>query len=59
MIPLFFIVLTLAGYLGGCLNTHPNGLIFKQLANVNVLKAFIDPYIFLCEIILFVKAKSV
>ena len=35
----FFIALTLAGSLGRCLNTRPNGLVFKQLprdpANVN------------------------
>ena len=34
-----FIALTLAGSLGRCLNTRPNGLVFKQLprdpANVN------------------------
>ena len=34
-----FIALTLAGYLGRCINTRPNGLVFKQLprdpANVN------------------------
>ena len=34
-----FIALALAGSLGGCLNTRPNGLVFKQLArdpaNVN------------------------
>ena len=35
----WFIALTLAGSLGRCLNTRPNGLVFKQLpqdpANVN------------------------
>ena len=34
-----FIAFTLARSLGGCLNTQPNGLVFKQrpwdLANVN------------------------
>ena len=44
-----FIALTLAGPLGRCLNTQPNGLVFKQLpldpANVNAWKNMCDPYI--------------
>ena len=43
-----FIALTLAGSLGRCLNTRPNGLVFKQLprdpANVNEWKNMCDPY---------------
>ena len=42
-----FIALLLAGSLGRCLKTRPNGLLFKQLprelANVNACKTC-DPY---------------
>ena len=44
-----FIGLTLAGSLGRCLNSRPNGLMFKQLprdpANINAWKNMCDPYI--------------
>ena len=44
-----FIVLTLARSPGRCLNTRPNGLVFKQLPrdpeNVNTRKNVCDPYI--------------
>ena len=44
-----FIALTLVWSLGRCLNTGPNGLVFKQLprdpANVNAWKNMCDPYI--------------
>ena len=43
-----FIALTLAGSLGRCLNTRPNGFVFKQLprdpANVNAWKNMCAPY---------------
>ena len=45
----FFIVLTLAGSFGRCVNIRPDGLMFKQLhlnpANVNAYKSMYDPYI--------------
>ena len=49
-----FIALTLAGSLGRCLNTQPNGLVFKQLpqdpANVNAWKNMCYSYIISCDI---------
>ena len=52
-----FIALTLAWSLGRCLNTRPNGLVFKQLprdpANVNAWKNMYDPYNhYLCQILI-------
>ena len=44
---------TLAGSFGRCLNTRPDGLVFKQLprdpANVNARKNMCDPYTHLCN----------
>ena len=50
-----FIALTLAESLGRCLNTRPNGLVFKQLprdpANVYAWKNMYDPYILAWEFV--------
>ena len=52
----WIIALTFAGSLGRCLNTRPNGLLFKQLprdpANVYAWKNMCDPYIHKWEVAL-------